>query len=125
MRQQIDKEFCVVETAGVAAIIGAADLTYYLLDLGKFGERPAGLPGERHARRRTGARSQRAANPDRAFIEMRQELGTNYAAESQEQHHRERGHAHPQRDLHVVEAPVKLAAIAFLEPVENGVSPLF
>ena len=36
--QQIHEEFRVVKAAGIAAIIGTADLAHDLLDLGKAGE---------------------------------------------------------------------------------------
>ena len=36
-RPEIDEEFRVVETAGVAAIVGTANLAHDLFDLGKVG----------------------------------------------------------------------------------------
>ena len=85
-RQQINEELRVVEAAGIAAVIGASHLAYDLLDLGKIGQRQAGLLGKRHPRGGARARSQRAAHPDRAFIQVRQKLGTDHAAETKKQH---------------------------------------
>ena len=42
-RQQIDKEFGVVEAAGIAAVVGTSDLADDLRDFGKVGQHPAGL----------------------------------------------------------------------------------
>ena len=121
---QIHEEFRVVEAAGVAAIIGAAHLADDLLDLGKAGQRAARSSGERHARGRAGARSQRAAHPDRAFIKVRQEFRSDHAAETQKQHDCQRQQAEPQRDLQVIETPFQQTAVALLQPVKDRVAPL-
>ena len=105
--QEIHKEFRVVEAAGIAAIIGASHLAHDLLDLGKVGERAARRFRERHARRGPGARSQRAAHPDRAFIQVGQKLRADHATETQKQHDRQRRHAQPQGELQMVEAPAR------------------
>src|ERR1039458_10178652 len=73
--QQVDKDFCVVETAGVAAVVGPADLADDLLHFGVVGEDGAGAFGDCDSGGGAGAGGQRAADPDRAFIEVREKFG--------------------------------------------------
>ena len=88
-RMKIDEEFGVVEAAGIAAVVGAADLADDLRDLGEIRQHEARLLGHVDAGGRTGAGRQRAAHPDRAFVEVRQKFGADDSADREEQHGRE------------------------------------
>ena len=83
--QKVDKEFCVVETAGVAAVVGAADLADDLLHFGVLREDGAGAFGDCDSGGGAGAGRQRASDPDRAFIEVREKFGADDSAEEKEQ----------------------------------------
>ncbi len=116
--QQIDEEFRVVETAGIAAIIRTSDLADDLRHFGKAGEHERACVGERNARRRAGAGGQSSADPDRAFIEVREELRADDSAEAQEQHERQRGNTHAESEFQMVESTSQAARVAILEKVE-------
>ena len=78
---EVDEVFGVEEAGGVGAIVGAAGLADDLGDLGKRGQDEAGLFGDGEAFGGAGTGSERAANPDGAFVEMGKELGADDAAE--------------------------------------------
>ena len=83
MRLQVDEIFGVAESAGVGSIVRPADFGYHLGHFGKGRENIALVVGEFFAFRKTGAIRQSAARPDRAFVQMRQKLRSNDAAEAQ------------------------------------------
>ena len=85
-RQKIDEEFGVVETAGVAAVVGASDLTDDQPDLRKTGEHDARVLCHGDARGGSCAGRECAAYPDGAFIEVRKKFGTDDSAQGEEEH---------------------------------------
>ena len=84
LRQKIDEKFHVEEARGVGAVVGPADL---IDDLRNFRETSRESARARSATasafRGPGARRQRPANPNRAFIQMRQKFRADHAAEGQ------------------------------------------
>ena len=79
---QVDKIFGIEEAGGVGAVIGTADLAGALRNFGKRAEHDARLIRDADAFVGSGAGSERAAHPERAFIEMRQKFGADGAAEA-------------------------------------------
>ena len=82
-RFQIDEEFGVEKAGGIGAVVGTADLAGALRDFGKRAEHDARLVRDANALVGAGAGSKRAANPERAFVEVRQEFGADGAAEGE------------------------------------------
>ncbi len=80
---QIDEEFGIEKAGVIGAVIGTAHLAGALRNFGKRAEDDAGLIRDADAFVGAGAGGERAANPERAFIEMRQEFGADGAAESE------------------------------------------
>ena len=85
-RQKINEEFGVVETAGVAAVVGAADLTDNQPDLRETREHDASIPCHGDARGRPSAGRESAAHPDGALIEVRKKFGADDSAQGEEEH---------------------------------------
>ena len=81
---EVDEVFGVEEAGGVGAVVGTAGLADDLGDLGKAGEDEPGLVGDGEAFGGAGAGSERAADPDGAFVEVREELRADDAAEDEE-----------------------------------------
>ena len=81
LRLQIDEVLGVEEARRVGAVVRTADLAGHDSDLGKRGEKDSHLVRHADAFGRAGAGRKRAAHPDRAFVEMRQELRPDRAAE--------------------------------------------
>ena len=81
---EVDEVLGVEEAGGVGAVVGAAGLADDLGDLGKGGEDDARLVHDAQALGGAGGGSERAAHPDGAFVEVRQELGADDAAEAEE-----------------------------------------
>ena len=79
--------------------------------------------GDRDSSSRASARGEGAADPDRAFIEVREKLGAYDSAEEKEQHERQRGYSHTERELYVFEAPVEQAAVGVLQDAHHRVPP--
>jgi len=79
--QKIDKEFRVVEAAGIAPIVGPADLADDLLDFWKLRENGASALGDCDSGGGASARGEGAADPDSAFIEVREKLRADNSAE--------------------------------------------
>jgi len=104
MRQQINKKLGIVEATGVTAVVRAALLADNLCDFRKSGESQSRLFCERDAGRWSGARRQRATNPNCALIQVRQEFGANNSAKSQKQHDRKGNQPQAQSDSQVVNA---------------------
>ena len=77
---QADEVFGVEESGVVGAVIGTAGLAGALGRFGKGAKDEAGLVGDADAFIGADALIQRAAHPERAFIQMRQELGADDAA---------------------------------------------
>ena len=122
---QVDEKFGVVETAGVAAVVGAADLADDLGDFREIGENEARFLGHGDAGGGTGAGGERAAHPDGAFIEMRKKFGADDAAGGHEDHERQREQTHAEGELQVIEAPVENASVGAVEPLQDRVAPFF
>ena len=80
---QIDEVFGIEKAGVIGAVIGTADLAGALRNFGKRAEHDAGLVGDADAFVRAGAGGERAADPERAFIEVRQKFGADRAAECQ------------------------------------------
>ena len=73
---QIDEVFRVEEAGRVGAVVRAAHLADHLRHFRKRSEDDARLVHHARALGRTGAGRERAARPDCAFIQMRQEFRT-------------------------------------------------
>ena len=80
---QMNEVFGIEKAGGVGAVVGTAHLAGGVQHFGKRCQHHARLIGQPDAFGRPGAGRQRAAHPDIAFIEMRQELGADDAAEGQ------------------------------------------
>ena len=80
---QVHEVFGVEEAGGVGAVVGTPDLAGALRHFGKRAEHDARLVGDADAFAGAGAGRESAAHPERAFIQMRQEFGTDHAAEGQ------------------------------------------
>ena len=87
---EVDEVFGVEEAGGIGAVVGASDLAGALRDFRERAEHDARLVGDADALVGAGAGSEGAADPDRAFIEVRQEFGADGAAEGEVDGH---GHA--------------------------------
>ena len=84
VRLQVDEILGVAESAGVGSVVGPADLRHHVCDLRETTRRHSrSLVGELLAFRKAGAVCQRAARPDSAFIQVRQELRADDAAKAQ------------------------------------------
>ena len=120
---QIDKIFGVEEAGRIGAVVGPADLADDLRDLGKRGQNDARLVHGGHALGRAGAGSQRAAHPDRAFIQVRQELRADDAAEAQKARQQQRAHRHADGNVAMFDGPGRRMAVAIGEPAHHRVVP--
>ena len=107
-REQIDEEFRVVKAAGVAAVVGTADLADDLLDLGEIGQHSAALC---LASAMPAVGPVLGASVPRTQIAPSSRCGKNsepiIPLNARNNMRRERGHSQAKRELHVVEAPVE------------------
>lgn len=78
---KIDEKFCVIEAAGIAAVVRTAHLADDLFHFGELRKNRASALRNCNSRGRTGARSERPANPDRSLIKVRQKFGADNSAE--------------------------------------------
>ena len=81
---QVDEVLGVEEAGGVGAVVGPAGLADDLGDLGERIQPDARLVHDAQALGGAGGGSKGAAHPDRAFVEVREELGADDAAEAEE-----------------------------------------
>ena len=81
LRLQIDEILGVEEARGIGSIVGPAHLAGGRGDFREGGEDHANLVGHADAFGGSGARRQRAAHPDGAFIQMGKELGSDGPAQ--------------------------------------------
>ena len=95
--KQIDKIFRVEEARGIGAIVGPSHLAHHVRNLWKCGQNDARLIHGGNTRGRAGAGSQRAANPDRAFIQVRQKLRTDDSTQTQKTRQQQRAHSDARR----------------------------
>ena len=124
-RTQVDKKFRVIETAGVAAVVGASDLADDLRHLREVGQDETSLLRHVDAGGRSGAGGESSADPDRAFIEVWEEFRPDDSAHRDEEHYGESQQAHAESELHVIEAPIEGAGVGAVEPLEDGIAPFF
>src|SRR6202162_2796298 len=75
--------FGIEKAGGIGAIVGTAHLAGSVQHFGKRGQYSTSRIGQPDALGGSSAGRQRAADPDIALIEMREELGANHAAEGQ------------------------------------------
>ena len=83
-RFEVDEVFGIEEAGSVSAVIGASHLTGALRNFGKRAQDDARLVHDADAFVGPSTRSKCAANPECAFIEVRQELGSDRTAEREE-----------------------------------------
>ncbi len=122
---EIDEEFGIEKAGVIGAVIGTADLAGALRNFGKRTEDDAGLVGDADAFVGAGAGGEGTADPESAFIKVRQELGADRAAESKVTRYRQGEHAHPDRDQAVVNRPAQAFAIALADKSHDRVFPFF
>ena len=122
---EVDEVFGVEEAGGIGAVVGAAGLADDLGDLRETGHHDAGLVGEVDAGGRAFAGRQRAANPDGALVEVRQELRADGTAKGQVDGDGERAGGDAEGDVAMQDGGADGDAIVVDEPLHDGVMPLF
>jgi hypothetical protein len=121
---QVDEIFRVAESSRVGSIVGRAGLRDDLGDLGERGEDIAGLLGEARAFRLAYAVGHRAARPNSAFVQMRQELRANDTAECQEHSDGQRSQANADYNHAVFDSPARAGPVALGEKNHDRIVPL-
>ena len=95
----------------------------HLGDLGERSQNDAGLIHDADAFGGTGAGSERAANPDGAFVEMGKKFRADHPAEHQEASQREAGKRSADRNPAMLDGPTDSLAIAVNQKGHDGVVP--
>src|SRR4029077_7049168 len=122
-RMEVDEEFSVIKAARVTAVVGPSDLTDDLLNFGEVGKNETSFLCHGDAGGRSSAGGESAADPDRTFVEVWKEFGTDDSTHGHEEHYGESQQSHAESEVHVVEAPVEGASVGAVEPLEDGVAP--
>ena len=121
LRPQVDEVLGVEEAGVVGAIVGTPDLADYFRHLGEPGEHDAGLIHDARALGGAGTGGQRAARPDGAFVQVRQEFGPNGPGQ---QHRTGQGqHRRAGRDPTKPDGPAQRLAINPREEQHQRVAP--
>ena len=123
-RLEIDKIFRVEEAGGVRSIVRAANLADHFRHFRKRSQNHARLVHDACALGGTGARSKRRARPDGAFIQMRQELGPDDAAERKVSRHYQCAGRRACRHPSELDRSLERGAVCLRQPVHHWVVPL-
>ena len=125
-RFEIDEVFGIEEAGSIGAVIGASDLAGALRNFGKRAQDDARLVHDADAFVGPGAGRKRAANPDCAFIEMRQKFGADAPLNARKFPSRIATAADADGDVAVTNGRAHGSAIAFGEPTTSpGCAILF
>ena len=106
-RFQIDEVFGIEKAGRIRAVIRPPRLTGALRDLGERAKNDPRLIRHPDPFVRPGAGRKRAPHPERAFIQVGQEFGTDDAAEREVKRKEKPDHAHTQHQSHAGESPTE------------------
>ena len=104
-RFQVDEVFGVKEAGVIGSVVRTPHLAGALRHFGKGAQHDSRLVRDPDPLVRAGAGRKRAANPECAFVEVRQEFGTDDAAESQVSREDHQEHARTYGDHDDGESP--------------------
>src|SRR5271166_3703205 len=123
LRLQVNEILGVAESPGVRSVVRASDLRHHFAHLWEGRENIAAVVGEFLAFRKTCAIGQRATCPDRAFIQMRQELRPNDAAKAQINCSNQSGHGNTSDNPTMLSGQAQLPAVEVRQIIHHRVAP--
>src|SRR5262249_44569086 len=119
-----DEVFGVEKAGRVGSIVAAADLGDNLRDLWKGGQSNSRAPHHLFTLAWPGAGRQRASDPDRAFIEVRQKLGADLAGKRQVEAAGQKSQRNGHQEERMPQAKCQEPSVMPRDPAQNRIAPL-
>src|SRR5208283_797784 len=111
LRLQVNEILGVAESSGVRSVVRPSDLRHHFAHLWERRENITAVVSEFFAFRKTRAVGQRATCPNRAFIQMRQELRPNDTAKAQINCSSQGGHGNASDNPTMLNGPAQMLAV--------------